>query len=147
MRKLRPSFLAGATGVIALAGTAVLASPVSAGVAGTYQFGQNGQFPVGTMTFTKPDQFSDMFINGITDTGTWHRNVNVVKIKITTSSDPYDIGCILKGTVTTTGIGSASAPGDYQCPSGSGTWYAVKNTGTTASTAAGTSGSHSWFQG
>ncbi len=147
MGKLRASLLAGSVGMIALAGTTVLATPASAGVVGTYQFGQNGQYPLGTMTFAKPNLYSDAFTQGTTDSGVWHQNGEDIKVKITTSSQPLDVGCILKGTLTSTGIGSASAPGSIRCPNGTkGNWYAVKNPGTSSS-AAGTSGIHSWFQG
>ncbi len=147
MGKLRASLLAGGAGAIVVAGTMILAAPASAGVVGTYQFGQNGQYPLGTMMFTKPNVYSDAYTQGTTDSGVWHQKGKAIKVKITVSSQPLDVGCVLKGTLTTTGIGSASAPGSIRCPSGSkGTWYAVKNGGTTA-TSAGTSGSPSWFQG
>lgn len=144
MGKLRASLLAGGAGIIALAGTSVLTVPASAGVIGGYQFGQNGQFPLGTMTMAKRNMYSDTFASGTTDTGVWRIDDKVVRIKITGSSQPLDIGCVLKGKVTTAGIGSASAPGSYKCKSGStGTWYAVKTSGTVPSS----SGRTSWFQG
>jgi hypothetical protein len=149
MRKLRASLLAGSSGVIALAATTVLASPAFAGVVGSYQFGQNGQYPLGTMTFAKPNLYSDTFTQGPTDSGVWHQKGQAIKVKITTSSQPLDVGCVLKGTLTSTGIGSASAPGSIRCPDGTkGTWYAVKSAGTSSSSmATGASGIHSWFQG
>jgi hypothetical protein len=147
MGKLRVSVLAVGAAVIALAGTTVLAAPAFAGVVGTYQFGQNGQYPLGTMTFAKPNLYSDTFTQGPTDSGVWHQNGQDIKVKITTSSQPLDVGCVLKGTLTSTGIGSASAPGSIRCSDGTkGTWYAVKNAGA-SSMAAGTLGIHSWFQG
>ncbi len=149
MGKLRASLLAGGSGLIALVGTTALAAPASAGVVGTYQFDQNGQFPLGTMTFAQPNVFSDSFTSGgTTDSGSWNVKGGVVKIKITSSYQPLDVGCILKGTVTTAGIASASNPGSVQCPTGvTGTWYAVKNAGTESVAVAGTSGPHSWSQG
>jgi hypothetical protein len=149
MGKLRASLLAGSSGLIALVGTMTLAAPASAGVGGSYQFAQNGQFPLGTMTFAQPNLFSDSFTSGgTTDSGSWHVKGGVVKIKITSSSQPLDVGCILKGTVTTTGFASASKPGSVQCPTGvTGTWYAVKNAGAESVAAAGASGPQSWSQG
>ena len=149
MGKLRTSLLAGGSGLIALLGTAALAAPASAGVVGTYQFAQNGQFPLGTMTLAQPNVFSDSYTSGgTTDSGSWQVNGGVVKIKITSSYQPLDVGCILKGTVTTAGIGSAANPGSVRCPDGvTGSWYAVKNAGTGSVAVTGTSGPHSWSQG
>ena len=148
MGRLRASLLAGGSGLIALVGTTALAAPASAGVVGTYQFAQNGQFPLGTMTLVQPNLFSDSFTSGgTTDSGSWHVKGGVVKIKITSSNQPLDVGCILKGTVTTVGIASASNPGSVQCPNGvTGTWYAVKNAGAPGAVP-GTSGPQSWSQG
>ena len=147
MGKLRTSLLAGGAGVIALAGSTVLAAPASAGVVGTYQFGQNGTFPLGTMTFAKPNAFSDSFSQGPSDTGAWRRFGAEIKIKITASTQPLDVGCVLKGRITSTGIGSASAPGSFRCPSGvTGTWYAVKDAGS-SSTMPQASGTLGWFRG
>ena len=147
MGKLRASLLAGGAGVIAMAGSIVLAAPASASVVGTYQFGQNGTFPLGTMTFAKPNVFSDSFDQGPTDTGVWRRFDKAIKIKITASSEQLDVGCVLKGTVTSTGISSASSPGSFRCPSGAtGTWYAVKNAGSSSTTPK-VSSAHSWFAG
>ncbi len=147
MGKLRASLLAGGAGVIALVGSTVLAAPASAGVIGSYQFGQNGTFPLGTMTFAKPNVFSDSFTQGPTDTGVWRRTEDAIKIKITASSEQLDVGCVLKGVVTSTGIGSASAPGSFRCPSGvTGTWYAIKNSGSDSNLRHKTD-AHSWFRG
>lgn len=147
MGKLRASFLAGGAGVIALVGSTVLAAPASAGVIGSYQFGQNGTFPLGTMTFAKPNVFSDSFTQGPTDTGVWRRTEDAIKIKVTASSEQLDVGCVLKGVVTSTGISSASAPGSFRCPSGvTGTWYAVKDAGSN-STLRNTTDTHNWFWG
>lgn len=152
MGKLRTSLLAGGSGLIAMVGTTALAAPASAGVAGAYQFAQDGQFPLGTMSLAQPNLFSDSFTSGgTTDSGTWQVKTGVVKIKITSSNQPLDVGCILKGTLTTAGIASASSPGSVQCPTVNGTWYAVKNAGTESvamtGTSTGTSGPHSWSQG
>jgi hypothetical protein len=153
MGRLRASLLAGGSGLIALVGMTVLAVPASAGVVGTYQFAQNGQFPLGTMTLAQPNLFSDSFASGgTTDSGSWLVKGGVVKIKVTSSDQPLDVGCILKGTLNTAGISSASNPGSVQCPTGvTGTWYAVRNAGTEsaamAGTAGGTSGPQSWSQG
>ncbi len=148
MGKLRASLLAGSFGLIAVVGTTALAAPASAGVVGTYQFAQNGQFPLGTMTLAQPNQFSDSFTSGgTTDSGSWHVKAGVVKIKITSSDQPLDVGCVLKGTVTTAGIASASHPGSVQCPTGvTGTWYAVTNAGGQSAAVTGMSGPHSWSQ-
>ncbi len=149
MGTLRASLLAGGSGLIALVGTTSLAMPASAGVVGTYQFAQDGQFPAGTMTLAQPNLFSDSFTSGgTTDSGLWHVKEGAVKIKITSSNQPLDVGCILKGTMTTAGIASASSPGSIHCPTGvTGTWYAVMNTGTQSVTVTGTSGPHSWSDG
>ncbi len=113
--------------MIALVGTTALAAPASA-ERRYVQFDQNGQFPLGTMTLVQPDLFSDSFTSGgTTDSGSWQVTAGVVKIKIKSSSEPLDVGCILKGTVTSAGIASASNPGSVRCPDGvTGTWYAVK---------------------
>ena len=149
MGKLRASLIAGGSGLIALLGTTALAAPASAGVVGTFQFAQNGQFPLGTMTLAQPNLFSDSFTSGgTTDSGSWQVKGGVVKIKITSSSQPLDVGCILKGTVTSAGIASASNPGSVRCPDGvTGTWYAVKNSGTGSVAVPGTSDPYSWSQG
>ena len=68
------------------------------------------------MTFAKPNLYSDAFTQGPTDSGVWHQNGEAIKVKITTSSQQLDVGCILKGTLTSTGIGSASAPGFHSVP-------------------------------
>jgi hypothetical protein len=147
MAKLRASFLATGACVIALAATTALAAPASAGVVGTYQFGQNGTFPAGSMTFATHHVFSDAFTNGPTDTGVWSRVLTAIRIKITASSEQLDVGCVLKGTITPTGISSAADPGSVTCPSGvTGTWYAVTSAGTSTPTSP-TSGTHSWSQG
>ena len=131
MGTLRASLLAGGSGLIALVGTTLVAQPASAGVVGTYQFAQNGQFPVGAMTLDQPNLFTDSFTSGgTTDSGLWHVKGGIVKIKITSSNQPLDVGCVLKGTVTAAGISSASNPGSIHCPTGvTGTWYAVMNAG------------------
>jgi hypothetical protein len=149
MGTLRASLLAGGSGLIALVGTTCLAEPASAGVVGTYQFAQNGQFPVGALTLAQPNVFTDSFASGgTTDSGSWHTTGGVVKIKITSSNQPLDVGCILKGTVTTAGISSASNPGSIHCPTGvTGTWYAVVNANTNSIAVTGTSGPRSWSQG
>ena len=142
MGKLRTSLLAGVSGLIALVGTTALAAPASAGVVGTYQFGQNGHFPLGGgRRLAQPNLFSDSFTSaGTTDSGSWQVKGGVVKIKITSSDQPLDVGCILKGTVTTAGIASPSSPGSVQCPTGvTGTWYAVENAGTESVAVTGTS--------
>jgi hypothetical protein len=132
MGMLRTSLLSAGAGLITLTGTTVLAAPASAGVVGTYQFGQDGAFPVGTMTLAKPNVYSDSFINGTTDSGVWLKTVTGIKIKIKSSTEQLDVGCVLKATITSTGFGSASLPGRYTCPSGlTGTWYAVLNSGST----------------
>jgi hypothetical protein len=135
MARLRTSLLAGGAGVIALVGTTALAVPASAALTGTYQFGQDGTFPVGTMTLAKPDTYSDSFLNGTTDSGVWHKTLTGgIKIKITVSTEQLDVGCILRGPITSTGFGSSAAPGKYTCPSGAtGTWYAVTSSGSTPS--------------
>ncbi len=149
MGKLRASVLAGGSGLIALVGTTALAAPASAGAVGTYQFAQNGQFPLGTMTLAQPNLFSDSFTSGGTaDSGSWQVKGGVIKIKITSSSQPLDVGCILKGTVTSAGIASASNPGSVRCPDGvTGTWYAVKSAGAASAAVTGTSDPQSWSQG
>jgi hypothetical protein len=147
MRTLRTSLLASGTGLIILTGTTLLAPLASAGVVGTYQFGQDGAFPVGTMTLAKQHVFSDDFTNGTTDTGTWSRTVTGIKIKVTSSTEQLDVGCVLKGTINSTGISSSSDPGTYKCPSGyDGTWYALKNSGT-ATNPVGSPASNGWAQG
>ena len=69
------------------------------------------------MTLAQPNLFSDSFTSaGTTDSGSWQVKGGVVKIKITSSDQPLDVGCILKGTVTTAGIASPSNQGSVQCP-------------------------------
>jgi hypothetical protein len=133
MGRLRASLLAGGVVLITLAGTTVVAAPASAGVVGSYQIGQDGSFPVGTMTLAKQGAYSDVFANGTTDTGVWHKSLTGgIKIKITASSEELDVGCVLKGTINSTGFSSASDPGKYTCPNApSGTWYAIKGSGST----------------
>jgi hypothetical protein len=137
MGMLRTSLLVAGAGLITLAATTVGAAPASAGVVATYQFGQDGTFPVGTQTLAKAHTYSDNFLNGTTDTGTWQRTTTEIKIKITASSEQLDVGCVLKGTITSAGFSSASSPGRYKCPSGlTGTWYAIKNTGSSSNAVA-----------
>jgi hypothetical protein len=137
MGMLRTSLLSAGAGLITLTGTTVLAAPASAGVVGTYQFGQDGTFPVGTQTLAKQHTYSDNFLNGTTDTGVWQRTATGIKIKITASTEQLDVGCVLKGTITSAGFSSASNPGRYKCPSGlTGTWYAIKNSGSSSNAVA-----------
>jgi hypothetical protein len=85
------------------------------------------------MTISKHHVFSDV-IGSNTDSGTWAKakHEKAITLTITGSSYPYDIGCVLSGTVVKNGINRASAPGSYTCPNGpagpyTGTWYAVKS--------------------
>jgi hypothetical protein len=146
MGTLRASLLAGGACLITLVGTTVFAAPASAGVVGSYQFGRDGMFPVGSMTLAKQHVYSDSFTNGPTDTGTWSRSLAGIKIKITSSTEQLDLGCVLKGTITSTGFSSSSDPGTYKCPSGlAGTWYALKSTGTAPN--GGSPSSNGWARG
>jgi hypothetical protein len=109
------------------------ATPAFAGVKGNYDLGIDGNL-VGTMTISKHHVFSDVSGGGVTDSGTWAKakHENAITLTITSSSYPYDVGCVLSGTVVAKGVNTASSPGSYACPNGpagpyTGTWYAVKS--------------------